>query len=333
MGKKLHFELREINPDDAKSIEWVQLIRTGEFDHDWFGKFVITEETLRSFKLNFDRKVRKVDLAVDYFHETLAEAAGWFKEIELRENDTQLWIRVEWTDKAKQKILDKEIRYISADFVMDYVDAETKEEFGATLYGAGLTNRPHVKGMQPVFSEECVKQQINNNNERGHTMKFEDIMNAVKDLNDDQKAQLGEKLGFKKASEEDKKMSEVKMQLSEKDSTIKKLSDDITVINKKLACAEKEKDFNILLSNGNAVEAQRDAYMKGDMTEFAKNAVKVNLSEAGSSLSGDGADEAKTAQIKFDEKVAEKVASGIPLKTATSIVYSENSELVKTING
>jgi len=197
-----------------KDITTVQLIRTGDFSQ-YGEKIIITEETLREFKLNFDRRVRRVDIAVDYFHESYSDAAGWIKEIELRNNDTELWINVEWTSKAKQKILDKEIRYISADFSLHYEDSETKEEFGATLYGAGLTNRPYVKDMQAILHEN---QKLNE--DKKMSTSFEDIMKSLSSLSDDEKLQLGEKLGFNKKTTDknDKKMSEMTVKLSEADS-------------------------------------------------------------------------------------------------------------------
>lgn len=338
--KRINFELQEMGTTD---ITWVQLIRTGKFNHALFGKFDITEKVLREFKMNFDRKARGVDIAVDYFHESFAEAAGWIREIELRENDSQLWIKVEWTPKAEERILEKEIRYISADFDLDYVDSETGTEYGATLYGAGLTNRPHVKGMKAIFSDEIVGHSQTKNKE-GITMTidFNDILASVGELSEDEKLQLGEKLGFSvKASEAEaentKKLADAEnakklaeKTLSEKDADIKTLSDKVATLLADNAEKDKTAKFNDMLTNGTVVEAQRKAYMDGDMAEFAKNAVAVNLSEEGSGSTD--SDEEATAEIKLSEIAQTKIKDqGVSFKEAYKSAIKENPALASKL--
>jgi len=338
--KQMHFELREI---ESKDIEWVQLIRTGKFNHAFFGKFNITAEVLKEFKTNFDGGSRGVDIAVDYFHESGAEAAGWFREIELRENDSQLWINVEWTDKAREKITSKEIRYISADFSLEYEDSETGKEYGATLFGAGLTNRPHVKNMQPVFSDEDVNQSKNKSNKKGKTMTidFNDILASITDLSEDEKLQLGEKLGMSvKASDEDiaeaaKKLADfeaaTKLADDASKSELKKLSDEVVALKKVNGEKDKEVSFTKMLSEGTAVEAQRVAFMEGNIAEFAKNAVSINLSEVGSGV--DSNNEAATADKKLDDIVGKLVEDkGMTFTEATKFAVKENPELYKLSN-
>jgi phage I-like protein len=344
MKNRIHFELQEMEGAD---IEWVQLIRTGKFNHALFGKFDINKKVLREFKANFDNKVRGVDIAVDYFHESLAEAAGWIREIELRENDKQLWIKVDWTPKAEERILEKEIRYISADFDLDYADSETGIEYGATLYGAGLTNRPHVKGMKAIFSDEIVGQsqfKLNNNEDTNMAIDFNEMLASVGELSEDEKLQLGEKLGFSvKTSEADaanaKKLADANTAtklaeklLSDKESSIKTLSETV----KNLVAANEKKDkevkFNEMLTNGKVVEAQREAYTEGDMAKFAENAVSgINLSGQGSGASN--SDEAATAEIKLNELASTKVAdTGISFSEAYKAVAKENADLVAKVN-
>lgn len=341
MNNRIHFELQEM---ETTEIEWVQLIRTGKFNHALFGKFDITEKVLREFKTNFDRKARGVDIAVDYFHESFAEAAGWIRQIELRENDNQLWIKVEWTPKAEERILEKEIRYISADFDLDYSDSETGKEYGATLYGAGLTNRPHVKGMKAIFSDEIGKlSHFNSKTNKDNTMiDFNDILASVGELSEDEKLQLGEKLGFSiKTSEIEaenaKKLSEAsaatklaEKNLADKDSDIKKLSDTVKNLVAANAAKDKEVKFNEMLTNGNVVEAQRVAFMDGDIAEFAKNAMAINLSEVGSGVSN--SDESATAEIKLNELASTKVAdTGVSFSEAYKAIVKENPGLVAKV--
>lgn len=342
MKNRMHFELQEMETAD---IEWVQLIRTGKFNHALFGKFDITKKVLREFKTNFDNKVRGVDIAVDYFHESWAEAAGWIREIELRKNDNQLWIKVEWTPKAEEKILEKEIRYISADFDLDYMDSETGTEYGATLYGAGLTNRPHVKGMKAIFSDEIVGQtQFKNNEDKTMTIDFNEILESVKELSEDEKLQLGEKLGFsvktaeadaataKKLADADTAAKLANKTLSDVVADNKKLNDTVKNLVKANEAKDKEVTFNEMLTNGKVVEAQKKAFMDGDMAEFAKNAVSgINLSEKGSGIADSS--EAATAEIKLNELASTKVAdTGISFSEAYKAVVKENASLVAKVN-
>jgi phage I-like protein len=101
-------------------------------------------------KKNFDAKVRGIDLAIDYAHESDQIAAGWIKGLELSNGNTELWAIVEWTPQGRKRLSDKEFRYLSADCSFDYEDNERGEKHGPTLLGAALTNRPVVKGMRPA---------------------------------------------------------------------------------------------------------------------------------------------------------------------------------------
>lgn len=338
MSKRFQYKLQEIPEND---IEHVQLIRKGKFDHAWFGKFDITEEVLREFKLNFDRRARRVDIAIDYFHESGAEAAGWVKSIELKENDTELWVTVDWTAKAKEKILGKEIKYISAEFDLDYIDSETGKEYGATLYGAGITNRPHVKDMKPIFSELITNKSINKKNKgKDMTIDFNEMLESVGELSEDEKLQLGEKLGFttktsdadadaKKLSdaEDAKKLAETS--LKSKDASIKKLSDRVDALVVDNAKKDKTAIFDTMFTNGSVVEAQRTAFMDDDMAEFARNAVSgINLSGAGSGASSED-DIANVASTKFNEVCKALVEDeGLTFSEAAKRATSENPALL-----
>lgn len=140
--------LAEADGDDVPSD--VELIRVGTFFHEQYGKLNITPKELKSFVKNFNDHIRRVDLAIDYKHENEDIAAGWIKKVYLSEDGNSLWAKVKWTPNGKRVLADQEFRYLSAEFIMDYQDNETLRKFGPTLMGAGLTNRPFVKGMEPT---------------------------------------------------------------------------------------------------------------------------------------------------------------------------------------
>lgn len=88
-------------------------------------------------KLNASR----VDIVVDYEHSTAllkgqkAPAAGWLKDF--KENDGEVWGRVEWTEEAAQLLSKKHYRYISPHFTHDEIDGQV-----LNLWSVGLVNSP-----------------------------------------------------------------------------------------------------------------------------------------------------------------------------------------------
>lgn len=329
MNHKIALDCPIIFDDEQKDINYVQLMRTGKFD-----EFEITSETFAKMKENFDNNVRKVELAVDYFHQSYAEAAGWIKKVELSDDSQKLFIEVEWTPEAEKKIRDKEVRYLSADFNFNYYDEETKKSYGPTLNGAGLTNRPFLKGMQAILSEE------------GDLTEFDQIKSAAMDLSDDEKAQLAQSLAsalpkdFKMENLTQKK-KEVEMSQSDKDSAVelaevKQKYAELEKQNKELMEAkekqEKTASFEKLLSEGKAVEAQRQSYLEGKMDEFAKLAQPLNLDEKGH---GEGGKEKDSEDVDIQGKVHElaeakrKEDTNLDYGTALSLVLSENPDLNK----
>lgn len=343
----MRVNLSEIKFEESGSdISKVQLLRAGKYSQ-WDGASLeITTSMLREMKINFDSNVRKVDCAIDYFHNSYAEAAGWIKEIILENSDTELWCVVEWTDAAKEKILSKEIRYLSADFTMKYVDNESGQEYSVVLNGGGLTNRPFVKGMNPILDElsagidknpekiDDIRRILFNNTDKGTSdMNFEDLKKAIVTVNlsDEQKKEVARLIGL---DGKEVKLSEENLSLKALLDAEKKNAEKLSDENKAL---KKEAEFNVLLSDGKVVPAQKDAFMKGDMAEFVKQAVVVNLSASGSGVPSQAAEpktkeEAEDKVIKLAEE-KQKATAGLSVSDAISAVLSENPALKKLING
>lgn len=340
----MRINLSEIKFEDGeKDITRVQLLRAGKYKYWDDSTLEITTDMLRNMKKNFDSNVLKVDCAIDYFHNSFAEAAGWIKAVVLENSDTELWIDVEWTDAAREKILSREVRYLSADFNMNYKDNESGVEHGATLNGGGLTNRPFVKGMNPILSEisgmidkspekiDDIRRILSNNPEKGtDTMDFAEIKKALVSvqLDDAQKKDVARLVGIEsneaKLSEEN---ISLKLKVKEKEEENKKLSEE----NEKM---KKEAEFAVLLSEGKAVPAQKEHYLSGNMAEYAKLSVAVNLSAKGS---GQPAQE----DVKTSDQAEDKVISlaqakmkedkNLSFDAAVSVVLSENADLKKLL--
>lgn len=352
-----------------KNINFAQLLRVGEFAYlDRTLNF--TKETLKQLKENFDKNIRGVALAVDYFHEAYDKAAGWIKSLELRNNSNELWMEVEWTENAKKQILSKELRYISAELNENYIDKETKKNYGPVLYGAGLTNRPHINKMAAILSEDTKDETIKfiNTNEKAIKMEFQDLLNMIDDLTADEKAQILEKINEKLESEveeveatednkenakaedhekvkmdeqeekpsdaekveDTKKVEEaIKVELSEESV---KLEDENIKLKEEIETLKKEKRFNILLSEGVAVESQREAFLNNDIEAFAKNSINVNLQEKGTDKTKNTEISADQAITKLNEIADNKVKEfGYTFDNAFKYALKENQELANII--
>lgn len=123
--------------------EWVQLMPAGPRIFGIDGREWTLSDPAR---LVDAMAARPADLVIDYDHATdiaapmglPAPAAGWIKQIELR--DGAIWGRVEWTAKAAAAIAAREWRYLSPVYTFDHATGGIVE-----LLGAALVNRPNLK--------------------------------------------------------------------------------------------------------------------------------------------------------------------------------------------
>jgi phage I-like protein len=133
---------------------WIQIFPLGTYSHPGYGKIVFTEARVKNFVRNFNARVRGVDLDIDYDHKRFTEkAAGWIRELADRGIDG-LWGLVEWTPAAKQSLSDGEYRYFSPEFSDSWVNPKTNQKYTDVLFGGAITNRPHLKDIQPINLSE-----------------------------------------------------------------------------------------------------------------------------------------------------------------------------------
>ncbi len=315
-----HYRLPSIAIQFAESgsvADNIQLFRVGKFHHDAYGVFEITEKMLAEIKHNFEKRVRGIDIAVDYKHASEDIAAGWIKSLDIKDG-RELWAAVEWTPAARKVLSDKEFRYISPDFTFDYKDNETLTKHGPVLLGAGLTNRPVIKKMEPAVElmegDKAVPETLE---ERKHMTEQE-----IKKLQDDLK------LAETRASEAEIKATEVEKKVAELEA------------GKQLA--EKKSVFAKLLAEGKVCAAQEQSYLDGDMVKFAELAKPVKLAEVGSGAKpeGEAKEEGKDLDVEeqvlalaekhMTEKQSKKDAKGF--SDAINHVLNENKELAKRYN-
>lgn len=129
-------------PTEIKILPWGHVeSRKGPFNVD-----MVSYELIMQY---FNE--RKLDIVIDYEHQTLdgvqAPAAGWIKKLSYKDNDG-IYATVEWTEKAKEYLKNKEYRYLSP------VILKRKEDGRAVqLHSVGLTNTPAIDGMEAIINK------------------------------------------------------------------------------------------------------------------------------------------------------------------------------------
>lgn len=318
------------SPDS--NIKSIQVCRAGTFKDERYGKFTITRQMLSEMIENFNDKVRGIIPALDYKHESDDIAAGWFKKLYLKGDE--LWADVEMTPNGSRVLSDKEFGYVSAEFDTNYIDNETGKKHGCVLLGAGLTNRPVIKRMTPVITlSEKQEQKLS---EKENAMELEEMKKKLAEY----EAKCAEY--EKKMSEMEEKMKgmiekpieEIKDEKPEVEIELANVKKELAEAKEKIQLAEKTSEFSKLLSEGKAVEAQRDAFIKGDMNEFISKAVPIKLSEQGSSAIP--AEEGQMSSDEAEEKVlseAKKLSEEkqISMKDAIAEVLKNNKKLAEKI--
>ncbi len=254
----------------------IQICKTGvyycRFPWDDDLELPITVDDFRNMVANFNANILKNKIFIDYDHYR-EENAGTIKKVYLKNNDTELWAVVEWNNKGRESILDKQYVYISAEFNFNHKDNETRNEYGPTLYGAALTNRPFIRGMAPVIELSETKT-FNNQNPKQpkqgkKKMDEKQVKEMLEGVTNSFKEQFGQVLS--KVEELSSKINE----RDQKDAQVAELSA------KEIESQKREAKFNVLLSEGKVVPAQKEAFISGDVEKMFELAQDVNLSTKG----------------------------------------------------
>ena len=111
------------------------------------GSYIVDKESADSILSYFNKMGH--DMVIDYEHQTLkdiqAPAAGWIKKLIVK--DDGIYGEVEWTDKAKDYIENKEYRYLSP---VLYVDDDGRVVY---LQCVALTNLPATFSAKPIVNK------------------------------------------------------------------------------------------------------------------------------------------------------------------------------------
>lgn len=325
--------------EQSDTIE-VQLFRVGSFYDDRYGTVQITEKHLSEMLSNFNNRTRGIDIALDFSHENDKKAAGWITSLRLGEDKQSLWGTVKLTAAGQQSVSTKEFRYISPEFDLAYKDNEERKLRGPTLLGAGLTNRPVIKAMAPTvalkeitpeeqaqmktFEEVQAELKKATDTIADQTKKFEELSKKF----DDVVAAAAPAAPAEPKAGEPTNLEDALKEISALKAKIAELEGKEKAASEKVAAAEKNAAFTKMLSEGKAVEAQRDAFIKGDMISFAEKATAVKFGAQGSGKTPSG--EGKSADDEVEELATAMVSEKkISFREATSRVLRENPVLAK----
>lgn len=129
--------------------EEIQVIPYGTEIDTPKGKFTLDEESAAAVIAAFAKQKNK--MVIDYEHQTLAgteaPAAGWITQL-INKGKDGIWATVEWTEKARQYIANKEYKYVSPVFLMRLTDKRVLR-----LINVALTNQPNIDGMVPLINK------------------------------------------------------------------------------------------------------------------------------------------------------------------------------------
>ena len=133
----------------AELPEWLRLLPLGQVNLvDGRPSFEVAPESLADMVKAFEN--RGTDLVIDYEHQSLtggqAPAAGWIKDLEVREDG--LWAQVEWTGQAEEYLKRREYRYFSPVLRLDPTTRQPQE-----LMNVALTNIPAIQGLSPLVAK------------------------------------------------------------------------------------------------------------------------------------------------------------------------------------
>lgn len=298
----------------------VQLMRTCSFFHERYGKVDITRRMFDEMKANFESKVRGIELMIDYAHDSEREAAGWIKGLEVVDNielnESELWANVDWTPVGRRTLADKEFAYLSADFDPDYKDNENPtKKFGTVLLGAGLTNRPVIKKMNPAiqlseYSQTDNKEKAMTDEQKLMEAKLAQVNKMMEDMGvasiEDLMKMIADMKSKNNEMMEEKQLSERKVRLSE------------------------------LFTKGKITKAQQDeaVKLKGEvfdgfvkLAELNEGIKTTEVGDTGNKNPGATEVDPEDKLIELSEAMAKE--KKIPFSDAMSIVLSENTDLKK----
>jgi Mu-like prophage I protein len=142
--------------DTKGGVKWVEAIAAKTYATPGYGDVEIAPEKIDNFITNLNNNVRGQEIAIDYEHGLDPakghKAAGWIRGAR-KNRDGKLELALEFTEPAKQEIINKEWKYFSLEWDDEWMHPDGVI-YQDVVMGGALTNRPVAKGLMPInFSE------------------------------------------------------------------------------------------------------------------------------------------------------------------------------------
>jgi len=150
----------KLSERDADGNVVIEILREGNFNHEVYGNFAVTNDLMQEMIKNFDDNVLAREIAFDMNHIVTLPAAAWARKLstgkKLINGQPKIILNahVKPTPLGETAIRNKEYMYFSSEYTENFVDKETGKEYGAVLKGGGLTNRPWIPGLAPIQLSE-----------------------------------------------------------------------------------------------------------------------------------------------------------------------------------
>lgn len=114
------------------------------------GNFIVNENSFKAINEYYLK--RELDIVIDYEHQTLnggeAPAGGWIKSLRW-EDGIGVMANVEWTEKAKSYLANREYRYLSPVILV-----RKSDNLAIRLHSVALTNTPAITGMTAIVNSD-----------------------------------------------------------------------------------------------------------------------------------------------------------------------------------
>lgn len=160
---------KDDNDDDKKTvISKFELLRSGAWAHPWYGTITFDKKYFMSCVQNFANNILHRDISFDAQHTSWFGAIAWVTKLNMRLrkffDGKRRWVltaEAELTEDGEDMIRKKRFKYFSSEVNDNYKELEINDndedklkEYGPTVMGGGVTNRPFISGMLAIELSE-----------------------------------------------------------------------------------------------------------------------------------------------------------------------------------
>lgn len=127
---------------------YAQVLKCGEFIYDG-QKFTITPERIAKMVANFEKKVKGDKVPLNWRHDDNNDA-GWVYTLQATKDGQAAYAAFQITEPGhRTKVDNGTVCYTSSEIDLDFED-EHGQKHGPVFEGLALTNRPFLRGMEPI---------------------------------------------------------------------------------------------------------------------------------------------------------------------------------------